>query len=60
MALCGWKFNDDSLGKSEFQEIVSGLEYNGDFEKAAGFTFLYYADLNRTIECLNSSRSIGD
>lgn len=33
------------------------MEYAGNFEKAAGLTFLYHADLGQTIECLNSSRS---
>lgn len=32
------------------------MELDGEFEKAAGLTFLYFADLNKTIECLNASK----
>jgi WD repeat-containing protein mio len=55
LSMCGWQYSENHSG---FQEVVSNLEYEGDFEKAAGLTFLYYADLSRTIECLNSSRGI--
>jgi hypothetical protein len=53
LSMCGWQYTENP---GSFQEIISRLEYQGDFEKAAGLVFLYHADLSRTIECLNSSR----
>ncbi|KAJ3274816.1 hypothetical protein HDV01_002020 [Terramyces sp. JEL0728] len=55
--LCGWHYKDPEVDNLKFQEAIRKIEYDGEFEKAAGLTFLYYADLSKTIECLNSSRN---
>lgn len=31
------------------------MEYEGDFERAAGILFIYYGDLEKTIQCLHGS-----
>ncbi|KAJ3324946.1 hypothetical protein HDV06_005534 [Boothiomyces sp. JEL0866] len=55
--LCGWHYRDPEVDHLKFQETIRKIEYDGEFEKAAGLTFLYYADLSKTIECLNASRN---
>lgn len=49
LSLCGWNFKDS------FHEDIQKLEYNGEFERAAGLLFFHHADLGKTIECLNGS-----
>jgi hypothetical protein len=55
LTMCGWKYGDNS---SLFDETIARLHYDADFERAAGLTFLFYGDMARTIEILNSSRGI--
>ncbi|KAI8893401.1 hypothetical protein BC833DRAFT_624917, partial [Globomyces pollinis-pini] len=56
LSLCGWQFINVDTDHSLFEDSKRKIENQGDFEKAAGLTFLYYADLSRTIDCLNTSR----
>jgi hypothetical protein len=51
--MCGWKYGENTY---LFDEAIARLHYDADFERAAGLTFLFYGDMARTIEILNSSR----
>ncbi|ORX91418.1 hypothetical protein K493DRAFT_339376, partial [Basidiobolus meristosporus CBS 931.73] len=50
LVMCGWGFT-----RSELDKVLSNLELNGEFEKAAGWA-LFHADFTKAIRILSNSK----
>ena len=54
LVLCGWKFA--TTDRIHYDDIITRLQYEGRFGKAAALIFFVTGDLKKAIEFLSGSR----
>ncbi|KAJ3300037.1 hypothetical protein HK104_005033 [Borealophlyctis nickersoniae] len=55
LLICGWDF-DQSAGERNLERILSSMEADGQYEKAAGWALFHSSSLSRAIQALKSSK----